>query len=167
MWENTLDILIYMYYTCMRFMHQVLMNTPSKLTWNCNMHKFLNGLSFCVFAIIIISWQIVWTLKKSMNLCIVIKLFELLKWTSIIYVFLWYFFSFVNLYIFILCIKTKEKTLKSCLVVLCEYLYFCFTVYVYLPNIKPFNVLICYLNSVHQYTDLDKGSGRVWSYWKI
>lgn len=34
-----------------------------KLTWNCNMHNFLNGLFFYMFAIII-SCQEVWTFEK-------------------------------------------------------------------------------------------------------
>lgn len=87
-----------------------------KLTWNCNMYNFLNGLFFYMFAIII-SCQEVWTFEKYElvhcikvvwttqgninNLCLLVIFFSFVK--------IIYYFSFYTL-------KQMEKMLISCFV---------------------------------------------------
>lgn len=104
-----------------------------------------------------------------MNLCIAWKLFELLKWILIIYVFLWYFFSFVKIiyYFSFYTLKQREKK-RWCLVLLCYKSIYIFFGIVYSPNIKPFvKMYKCVIFVLILCMDLELGSGRAQFYWNI
>lgn len=106
-----------------------------KLTWNCNMHNFLNGLGFFYMFAIIISCQEVWTFEKyELVHCIKVV------WTTQVNInnlclLVIFFFSFVKIiyYFSFYTLKQREKNvdvLFCCVIRVFIFFWYClFTKY--------------------------------------